>query len=260
MTPEDHAAIVEACQAHQKAHWKQRNYRAAIFIGTDYFVKYGDEDILATEATTQRYISAYATATVPGTPRVPKVLSYFTHQDTAYLVSEYVKLSGSPLDPSSTAAALKWLADVPLPSDHIFGPLGGGPFSHPFFKNHTAPLNFSSVEALERYIEKVRSRIHFIRNIPSPKSPLPHPSLPGTHQAPQTRSGTRPLRPHRWRAVPFHASRPGPHQLWPRRVREACHYGLWPDRPLAEVICRIRYSLEPQPRPFRRVHGPGKQS
>jgi hypothetical protein len=52
MTPQEQANIVDACQTHKRNHWKDNDYRATIFIGTDYFVKYGDAQTLATEVAT----------------------------------------------------------------------------------------------------------------------------------------------------------------------------------------------------------------
>jgi hypothetical protein len=40
---------------------------------------------------------------------------------------------------------------------HVLGPIGGGPMRHEFFKDIDAPLGFTSVGALEHYIERVRS-------------------------------------------------------------------------------------------------------
>lgn len=52
MTPQEEANIVDACQTHKTNNWKIRDYRAAIFICNDYFVKYGDIRTLATEVAT----------------------------------------------------------------------------------------------------------------------------------------------------------------------------------------------------------------
>jgi hypothetical protein len=193
---------------------------------------------------------------VPGVPRIPRVLSYFEHENTAYIVIEYVKLAGSPLDPESTVAALKWLSEVPLPPEHIIGPLEGGPIRHRFFKYYEAPLRFSSVEALERYIEKVRPRIDFFQDAPSANIAQ---SGPGAHSAPNAVLGTGARCPYHRRAILFHATRRAPEQLWPRRAREPGHYGFRADCPVAPVLCRINHTLEPWPRAFRRVLRSGEQ-
>lgn len=56
----DIAAIEDACTKHEDAHWQDFDYRASVFIGTKYFVKFGDRETLYPEFTTQSYISQYA--------------------------------------------------------------------------------------------------------------------------------------------------------------------------------------------------------
>ena len=158
MMPKEQAIIVEACRVHEESNWKQQNYRAAISIGTDCFVKFGDPQTLLPEVTTQQYIWNHARAhpTKPGRPRIPEVRYHFIHQQTMYMVVEFIKLVNSPPDINQRrAVALRWLSEVPLPPNHVIGPLAGGRICHQFFKDYIAPLDFSSVEALERYIEKV---------------------------------------------------------------------------------------------------------
>jgi len=186
MTPENQAAlkdaIVAACTAHKKAHGY--DYRAFIFIGTEYFVKFGNASALEPELATQNYISAYAEAhpTTPGIPRIPKVLFDFRHQHTMYIVIEYIHLADSPPDIHKRADALKWLSEVPPPPGHVIGPLGGGRIRHQFFKNYRAHLHFSSVEALERYIEKVRLCLDFLQHPASANKS----SWPGAHGVAET--------------------------------------------------------------------------
>ncbi|KAF8657965.1 hypothetical protein AX16_002126, partial [Volvariella volvacea WC 439] len=160
-TPEEQATfeatIVDACTKHKQAHWKDYNYRACVFIGTDYFVKFGDPQTLWPEVATQSYISEYAQShpDMPRMPRIPKVIHHFRDQQTMYLVMEYITLTApSPDLTERTAEALKWLSGVPAPPDHVFGPLGGGRIRHRFFKDNEAPLSFSSIGALEHYMEK----------------------------------------------------------------------------------------------------------
>jgi hypothetical protein len=50
------ANIVEACINHELVHEKDKNYRACVSIGTDYFVKFGDPDALWPELQAQSYI------------------------------------------------------------------------------------------------------------------------------------------------------------------------------------------------------------
>lgn len=154
------ATIVDACTRHEEAHWNEFGFRTCVSIGTEYFVKFGDPKTLGPVAATQEYIFAYAQShtETPYTPRIPKVIFHFGDQQTIYIVMEYITLADPPPDiPERTADALKWLSEVPAPPGHVFGPLGGGVIRHRFFKDWKAPMVFSSIEALERYIEKVSS-------------------------------------------------------------------------------------------------------
>ncbi len=80
-----------------------------------------------------------------------------------YLVMEYVNLMDPPLGdlPERTVEALRWFMGVPAPPGHVLGPLGGGIIRHRFFKDNEAPLVFSSIGALERYIAKVRPYLSY---------------------------------------------------------------------------------------------------
>jgi len=89
---------------------------------------------------------------------------------------EYIKLSNPSLIPNlaeRTAEALRWFSQTPPPpeddirptSKHMIGPVGSGLIRHSFFKNHTAPLHFSSVDALERYMNRVRRCLRFFHSL-----------------------------------------------------------------------------------------------
>jgi hypothetical protein len=160
------AAIVDTCTKHKEAHWKESGYRDCVSIGTEYFVKFGNPKTMWPEIVTHKYIYEYAQshADTPRTPRIPRVKHHFKDQRTMYMVLEPITLTRNPPDlPERTAEALKWLYKVPAPPGHVFGPLGGGPIRHRFFKDYEAPLAFSSIGALERYIEKVRPLLIFSR-------------------------------------------------------------------------------------------------
>ncbi|KAJ3511202.1 hypothetical protein NLJ89_g4239 [Agrocybe chaxingu] len=171
MTPTEQAAleaaIMAACTKHAEEHWRDNGYRGCVFIGPDYFVKYDDKESLWPQIATQLYIYNYAESQAD-TPRIPKVIHHFEgDQGRAYLVMEYIKLTDSPPDlHERTAEALRWLSGVPAPPNHVIGPLGGGCIRHSFFKDNEAPLLFSSIEALERYMEKGRSRLSRLANPP----------------------------------------------------------------------------------------------
>lgn len=158
------AAIVDTCTKHKEAHWREPGHRPYVSIGAEYLVKFGNPQTLWPEIATHKYISEYAQshADTPCMPRIPKVKYHFGDQQTMYMVMEYITLTNPPPDlPERTAEALRWLSGVPAPPGHVFGPLGGGLIRHGFFKDHKAPLAFSSIGALEHYIEKVRPRFIF---------------------------------------------------------------------------------------------------
>ncbi|KAF8887909.1 hypothetical protein CPB85DRAFT_1566587 [Mucidula mucida] len=156
------AIVVDTCTTHEEAHWRDKDFRRCLSIGTKYFVKYNHPRDFWPEIATQIYISEYAQAHADSTPlRIAKVIHHFVHDfgghEFMYLVMEYITLADAPLDlPERMTEAVRWLMGVPAPPGHKFGPLGGGPIRHRFFKDYEAPLVFSSIEALERYMEKAR--------------------------------------------------------------------------------------------------------
>ena len=86
-----------------------------------------------------------------------------------YLVMEHITLMNSPSDLiiiKRVAEALKWLSEVKLPPDHVIGPFEGGLIHHEVFKHFEAPLPFPNVDALERYLEKVRPCLYLIEHAP----------------------------------------------------------------------------------------------
>lgn len=147
------ANVVEAC-----ANVYRGYLTACVSIGTDYFVKFGDPGTLWPEHQTQSYIFDYAMSNPhPDAPRIPQVVHYFRNRWTAYLVMEFITLTAPPPDLiDRTTQALVWLSNVPPPPNHAIGPLGGGRIRHRFFDDYEAPLLFSSVDALQRYMDRVR--------------------------------------------------------------------------------------------------------
>lgn len=110
-------------------------------------------------------------------PRISQALHYFEAQKRAFLILEHIELTHPSLVTNlaeRAAWALDWLSGVSAPPedviDHskdVIGPIGGGPIRHSFFKNNKAPLTFSSVDALERYMNKVRRCLYFFKCPPS---------------------------------------------------------------------------------------------
>ena len=159
------ANIVEACTYHELVHRNDKNYRACVSIGTDYFVKFSNYHTLWPEFQTQSYIFDYARSNPhPDAPRIPQVVHHFQDRRTTYLVMEFITLTtdAHPDLIDRTERALVWLSRVPPPPNHVIGPLGGGHIRHDFFKDGEAPLLFSSVEALQRYMHRVRPYFRFL--------------------------------------------------------------------------------------------------
>jgi hypothetical protein len=155
------AVIISACQEHEHQHKSEENYRRCV-VFKDFFVKFSSYESIYSRYKTQEYISQLA-AIDPNAPHIPEVYCFFTKDLTsdyrmAYLVMECIELTPtSELDLSRRAAqALQWLHGLPAPAQAAIGSLGGGRAHHGLFKNRTAPLDFSSIEALERYMNKVR--------------------------------------------------------------------------------------------------------
>ena len=68
------AAVVAACTMREEHNWKKADYRACVYIRTDYFVKYGTPEDLKPELATQEYIFAHAQQSdTPDASRVAKL-------------------------------------------------------------------------------------------------------------------------------------------------------------------------------------------
>jgi len=106
---------------------------------------------------TQKYISELA-ATDPNAPHIPEVYSFFTPDFLwAYLVMERIDFTSTSVQDllQRAAQSLRWLDGLVVPDGATIGSLGGGLACHRLFKDFEAPLKFSSIVALELYLEKV---------------------------------------------------------------------------------------------------------
>jgi hypothetical protein len=138
------ADIIAICAEHRQSHRRDDDYRACVSIESKeskYFIKFDDPRTLGPEFSTQSYIHDYAMRHGNG-PRIPQALHYLAER---------------------TARALDWLSKVSAPPGDVMGPIGGGLIRHRFFKNNKAPLAFSSIDALERYMNEVRRCLYFFR-------------------------------------------------------------------------------------------------
>ncbi|KAL1668904.1 hypothetical protein GGF50DRAFT_110888 [Schizophyllum commune] len=151
------AAIVAACREHQVQHGRRR---AGYVVLNQYIVQYGEPAVLDHSVKMRVFLAS--TEPRPDKPYIPQLIHHFDNgQGTAYVVLEYVKLAKSPVDlDKRIAAVVTWLSGLQTPPGHKLGPLGGGHIRHAFFDGQEAPLPFESVEALERYVEKGRTKLY----------------------------------------------------------------------------------------------------
>jgi hypothetical protein len=166
-TSED--AIIRACTEHEHNHRRDDDYRRCV-VTQGYFVKFDSYNTLRPQVETQKYVSQRAKLD-GSAPRVPEVLHFF-HRDgrMGYVVMEYIKPTTTPVVdlPQRVALALQWLRDLPAPTGHDgIGPLGKGRARHMLFKDYRAPLYFSSIQAIQRYLDEVRPCLHFLEPSPS---------------------------------------------------------------------------------------------
>jgi len=93
---------------------------------------------------------------------VPQVLHFFHNNGRmAYVVMEYIDLAQVSDETLAVKAAqaVRWMRSVPAPHDVVLGPKGNGPARHVVFKRRKAPLDFVSLGALERYLNKAVAKL-----------------------------------------------------------------------------------------------------
>ena len=184
MTEDLQAEVIAACRKHEEQNSWNYDYRACVFVGADYFVKYGDVKYIEPELATQEYLFHHAQQPqTPEPPRIAKIVHHFVYENTMYLVMERIKLQVSPPDlETKIQGAIEWLSKVPPPSNPKLGPVGGGLIRHKFFKDHEAPFIFSDTALLDLYMLKVRLWFVFL-----PFATANVPSGPGVRLALQSR-------------------------------------------------------------------------
>jgi hypothetical protein len=150
--------IIKRCAQHEEEERSKPNFRCCVVV-EPYFIKYDNHVNLQYQYKTQQYIYEKA-VNDPSAPRIPKIYDYFRNPDEmpmAYLVMEYIDVQPIPPRsvPEKVAEALQWLRQVPAPPDVRIGSVGGGPARHTVFKDFTAPLRFSSQDAVQSYMNRV---------------------------------------------------------------------------------------------------------
>ena len=157
MDQEFQAEVIAACKEHKEKNSQKDGYRACVYVGENYFVKYGAKKDLEPELATQEFIFNHAQQPqTPNPPRIAKIVHHFVDQRTMYLVMERITLQKSPPDLAKIEEAMKWLSEVPIPPNPTLGPVGGGRIRHKFFKEFIAPFNFLDVGILDEYMKRVR--------------------------------------------------------------------------------------------------------
>ena len=173
--------VISACTKHKEQKSQNADYRACVYIGTDYFVKYGARRDLEPELATQGFI--FNQTKTSDAPRIAQIVHHFVDQRTMYLVMGRIKLQESP--PSLAARiqkAMKWLSEVPLPSNYALGPVGRGRIRHKFFKDFKAPFVFPDVVTLDQYVKTVRPCFDFLEYLP-PANMYSGPGVPLKQQS-----------------------------------------------------------------------------
>src|SRR5258708_23365018 len=152
------ADIISACRKHEHLYKSLKDYRRCVAFET-YFVKFDSYKSLRPQYETQEYLSRLA-AGDQSAPCIPRVYHFFKEAESpmAYMVMEYIEITIAPDPdlPQKGAGALEWLRCVPAPSGVTIGCLGNCRARHALFKNGKAPVLFSSVAALEKYLNTVR--------------------------------------------------------------------------------------------------------
>ncbi|KIO20760.1 hypothetical protein M407DRAFT_81220 [Tulasnella calospora MUT 4182] len=134
------------------------------------FIKFGYN--LRGEAETQKYLHEQSVRD-PNAPRLPAVYDFFEvgpiGLQQGFMVMEYIEaptvehwlekepdMAGLLYD--KVAEAVRWLLNCPLPAEPRFGPVGQGPARHMVFAESIAPLEFDSIDAVQRYFNKALGR------------------------------------------------------------------------------------------------------
>ena len=148
-------AIVAACADHEKDMFKVPDYRRLIrFAG--FFIKFGDTRCFPSEVQMHDRFAKVTEKDLTA-PRVPLIHHSFKHGHFTYAIIEPIQLVPVAEDVfvQKVADAVLWMRSQPCPAGVTLGPLGSGPACHEVFKDYRAPLPFTSVVALEKYLNEV---------------------------------------------------------------------------------------------------------
>ena len=148
-------AIIAACAKHEKENHRQPGYRRLIQFN-DYIVKFGDSWCFSSEVRMHDHF-AKVTENDLATPRVPLIYHSFENEHLKYAIIEPIEMIqvAENIFVQKVADAVSWMRDQACPAGVALGPLGSGLAYHKIFKEKHAPLPFTSVVALEKYLNKV---------------------------------------------------------------------------------------------------------
>ncbi|KIM41209.1 hypothetical protein M413DRAFT_445255, partial [Hebeloma cylindrosporum] len=151
---------------------RTKGYYSRSIIFDKFFIKYNEHKDMHAEYAMQQYIFNRAEGD-PNAPRVPRIHDFFIFDNIrmgiiGYLVMEYIHTSPTRSGdvPEKVASALQWLRDLPRPSDTTIGSVAGPDAPYNLLKGLKTPIAFSSIDAIERYMNAALNRLPRIPNKP----------------------------------------------------------------------------------------------
>jgi hypothetical protein len=148
-------AIIAACANHEKDNHAVLGYRRLILFA-NYIIKFGDSWCFSSEVQTHNHF-AKVTEKDPTAPRVALIHHIFKHEHLTFAIIEPIQtiLVAEDVFVQKVADAVLWMRNQACPAGVALGPLGSGPAWHEIFEGHCAPLPFTSVIALEKFLNVV---------------------------------------------------------------------------------------------------------
>ena len=152
-------AIITACASYEKDNYTLPGYRRVISFA-NYIIKFGDTQSFPSEVQMHDHFAKVTQKDLTA-PRVPLIHHIFKHGYITFAVIERIQLVPAAEDVfvQKVADAVLWMRNQPCPAGVTLGPLGSGFACHEVFKDYRAPLPFTSVIALEKYLNVVCARL-----------------------------------------------------------------------------------------------------
>lgn len=145
-------AIIAACANHEKDNFTVPGYRRLIGFA-NYIIKFGDSLCFSSEVQMHDRFAKVTEKDLTA-PRVPLIYHSFKHGHLTFAIIEPLQLIPVAEDifVQKVADAVLWMYSQTCPAGVTLGPLGSGFAWHEVFKDYRAPLPFTSVVALEKYL------------------------------------------------------------------------------------------------------------